>query len=139
MPNPHRGEVSFVAGEQTYTLSFSVNSICSLEDELGEGWDAIASQLRSTPRVKTVRAVLWAGLLDKHEGLEIEDAGRIMTEAGVAETMEAVGRALIAAFPAPKEEKAAGSRPTKRAAAGTGSPSARITQAPALTPNASGG
>ena len=34
MTNPLRGSVSLPVGDRTYTLSFSVNALCVLEDEL---------------------------------------------------------------------------------------------------------
>lgn len=138
MANPHRGEVAFKAGDAEYKLSFSINALCELEDALGEGVNAVAAQLSdpASVRIKTVRAVLWAGLLDNHSGLSLDDAGRIMSDAGVPATMQAIGRAFAAAFPEPKgEAKANGSRPPK---AGNGSRSVPRTSAPALPPNASG-
>lgn len=138
MANSQRGEVAFLAGDSSYTLSFSINALCELEDALGDGVNAIAAQLGNpgAVRIKTLRAVLWAGLLDHHDGLSIDDAGRVMTEAGIPATMAAIGKAFAAAFPDAKPDaKANGSRPPK---AGTGSRSAPRTPAPALTPSPSG-
>lgn len=97
MANKHRGEVAL--GD--YTLSFSVNAICDLESALGESVTAIAARL-SDPAgvsVSTLRSLLWAGLQDNHS-VSLKEAGKIMTDAGIAEAAEKVGEAFTLAFPA---------------------------------------
>lgn len=97
MPNPHRGEVSLKAGEKTYTLAFTINSVCELENHLDKSLSDIVAGMG---RVSVVRAVLWAGLRH-HHGVSIEEAGDIMHEAGAAATSEAINEAMMLAFPQP--------------------------------------
>ena len=121
MANPHRGEYSFQVGEQTYTLLFSVNSLCMLEEELGESINTIAAQINNpaTVRMKTIRALVWAGLQEKHPATSLDDAGRIITDASIPKAMAAVGSAFAGAFPDAEEAGAKSARP-RRAAGGAG-------------------
>lgn len=114
MANPHRGSVALQAGEKAYTLSFSINAICELEDALDKPVAQIAEGLRDerNVRMSTVRSVIWAALLD-HHAVSLEEAGAIASEAGIAACMEAVGRAFSLAFPEAKGR----ARPPKAARA----------------------
>ena len=100
MANPHRGQVDLVAGEKTYTLAYTINSVCELEEKLDKPLSTIVSNMG---RLSVVRAVLWAGLLHHHK-VSMDEAGSIMDEAGAAETMAAINKAVTAAFPV--EDKA---------------------------------
>ena len=97
MSNPHRGEVAFAVGDQTYTLFYGTNSICELEDKLGQNLAEIVAGLG---QLKVMRAVLWAGLL-RHHNMSLEEAGDVMDAAGVPATVEAVNKAIFTAFPPP--------------------------------------
>jgi Phage tail tube protein, GTA-gp10 len=121
MANPVRGETAFEADGTTYTLSFSINALCALEDAMGEGIMEI-TRLLSDPaklRLNNVRTVFWAGLRDHHAEVDIDQAGKLMTALGQVEAIEMAGKALALAFPeAPKGPlgaAASGKRP-----AGTG-------------------
>lgn len=98
MANPEKGEVAFKAADAEYTLRYSTNAICELEDHLGRGLNAIVADLE---RVSTVRALLWAGLRAKHPEITLKAAGEIMDKCGVPTTVGAVSDALKAAFPPP--------------------------------------
>lgn len=104
MANPLRGSVPLQVGERAYTLSFSVNALCELEAELGAPIAQIAERLNDDKNISmaTVRAVVWAGLQDHHYEVGLKDAGLIVTEAGIAPCMEAVGKAFALAFPEAK-------------------------------------
>ena len=112
MANPHRGQVDIKAGDRTFTLSFSINAMCELEDLMGEPIARIAQGLGDAGSVKisTVRALVWAALRDKHPEVTLEGAGDIIADAGVNGVMEAIGRAFAMAFP--EQSKA---RPRKAA------------------------
>lgn len=120
MANPHKGQVALNVDGKDYTLSFSINALCELEDALGESVNAIAAQMgdSSKVRLKTIRTLVWAALLDHHPGTSVEEAGNIISAAGVPAAMEAIGGAFAKAFPDPKEGKANGSRPRKAGGAG---------------------
>lgn len=114
MANPHRGGVGLKAGDTDYTLSFSINAICELEDALDKPVAQIAESLRDEKNVRmtTVRTVIWAALLDHHR-VDIDEAGRIASDAGIGACMQAVGQAFSLAFP----EAGDGARPPKAARA----------------------
>lgn len=101
MANPHRGEVVFKAADAEYTLVFSTNSICELEELLNSGLNTIVANME---RLTTVRALLWAGLHSKHPEISLKKAGDIIDVCGMAAATEAVGRALNAAFPKPEKD-----------------------------------
>lgn len=98
MSNPHRGEVALPAGDATYTLVYTTNAVCALEEDLGQ---SLAEIVNGMGRLKVMRAVLWAGLLERHQLGKPEDAGPIMDAAGVPAVVEAVNRAISSAFPPP--------------------------------------
>lgn len=100
MANPHKGEVEFESGERSYTLRFSANAICEMEDALGRGVAEIGALLGNpeTLHMKHVRAVFWAGLQEKHK-MTLDEAGEIITSIGLARVIELIGRAFEAAFP----------------------------------------
>lgn len=108
MPNPHRGSVALQVGDRAYTLAFSVNALCELEDALGKPVAKIADGLSdpANVRLSTVRALLWAGLQDYHPGTELKAAGLIASEAGIPAVMEAIGKAFSLAFPEPETDTA---------------------------------
>lgn len=98
MSNAHRGEVALVAGDQTYTLVYTTNAVCALEEQLGQ---SLAEIVTGMGRLKVMRAVLWAGLLERHQLGRPEDAGPIMDAAGVPAVVDAVNKAITTAFPPP--------------------------------------
>ena len=116
MANRHRGEVAL--GD--HTLVFSTNALCDLEGELSplgidlDGLDE-ALKARGSRKLTVLRALIWAGLQERHEGLTRKDAGRIMDEVGHRAAGAAVTRALTEAFPAASGQSAA--RPQKPAEA----------------------
>jgi hypothetical protein len=107
MANPSRGSVAFQVGERAYTMSFSVNALCELEDHLGMPVAQIASGMEKAENVRmsTVRALIWAGLRDHHPDTQLKDAGALATEAGIPACMEAIGKAFALAFPEVKADE----------------------------------
>lgn len=101
MANPHRGEVALKVGDLDYTLSFSINAICELEDALDMPVAKIADMMNdsSNLRMSLIRTVVWAALGDHHEGITPKEAGQIATQAGIPTVMEAIGEAFTLAFP----------------------------------------
>jgi hypothetical protein len=102
MANAARGEAAFEIEGKTYTLSFSINALCELEDAMGEGVTAVTRRLsdESKLRLRDVRTVFWAGLRDHHPEIDLAGAGNLMTALGQVEAIEIVGKALALAFPA---------------------------------------
>ncbi len=100
MANPHRGQVSL--GD--YTLSFSVNALCELEELLDQPMMEIVAAMQAPDkmRMKTVRAMFWAALRDHHDDIDIHGAGAIVTDVGMTVAMSKVGEAFRLAFPTAK-------------------------------------
>lgn len=103
MANPHRGEVTFKVADAEYTLVFSTNAICELEERLDKGLNAIVANME---RLTTVRAMLWAGLRAKHPDITITKAGEMIDACGMLVATDVIGKALHAAFP-PQDESTA--------------------------------
>lgn len=95
MSNPHRGEVELKAGDQTYTLVLDINAICELEELLGK---SVAEIGRDMGRIVYMRAVLWAGLKARHP-VTLEEAGKILQQAGVPTAAVKMREAMALAFP----------------------------------------
>ena len=102
MANPNRGEVSVRVGDDEWKFSFSVNALCELEDCLDRPVPQIVASLGDTDnlRISDVRAIVWAALLDKHEGISLTEAGDVASKVGTLVCLEKVGKALDLAFPA---------------------------------------
>ncbi|KKX28226.1 GTA-gp10 family protein [Rhizobium sp. LC145] len=101
MANSNRGSVSLKAGDKEYTLSFSVNALCELEDAFGMPIQKIGSIFNDAENitVKDVRKLICAALHDHHPEVEINEAGKIATDAGLPSCMEKIGKAFQLAFP----------------------------------------
>lgn len=100
MANRHRGQASFEADGKTWLVSFSANALCELEDVLDMRVSEIAEAMGDPKgmRLKTARAVFWAGLQDNHPEVDVKAAGNLMT-GRIPEAMGVVGRAFALAFP----------------------------------------
>ena len=118
MANPHRGGVSLRVGDRDYTLSFSVNALCELEDEIDKPVSEIVAEIQNLEKVrmKSVRSLIWASLRDHHGDISMAEAGQIATDAGMQACMEKVGEAFRFAFP--QAPKAGGKANPPKAAAG---------------------
>ena len=117
MANPIKGEVAFEADGATWKASFSVNALCELEEALGMPVPEIGKIMTANMSIKHLRAVFWAGLLD-HHGVDLSEAGRVMTLIGIEAAARVVGDAFSLAFP--QEDAKATARPQKAARAGNG-------------------
>lgn len=101
MANPHRGGVAVRVGDDEWTFSFSVNALCSLEDHLDKPVTQIVASLgdQDNLRISDVRAIVWAALLDHHDGITLREAGDVASKVGTLICLEKVGKALDLAFP----------------------------------------
>lgn len=84
-----------------YTLHYSSNAVCRLEAETEMTLEQISNSFNSGKNLKVtlVRALVWAGLGDRHPGLSLEDAGRIIDEVGIVEAVTLAAQAFQGAFP----------------------------------------
>lgn len=101
MANPARGEVAFTVADTEYTLKYSTNAICELEERLDKGLNTIVANME---RLTTVRALMWAGLRAKHPDVSIQQAGELIDKMGMAQATEIIGQALTTAFPPAKAD-----------------------------------
>lgn len=116
MANPARGSVALQAGDTAYTVSFSVNALCELEEAFGMSVQKIGSLFDDPDNVSmtNVRKLVMCGLHDHHEDVDEKEAGKIATDAGLQTCMDAISKAFQLAFP----EAAAGANPQKAKASG---------------------
>lgn len=123
MGNPHKGDVSFAAAGETYTLRFSVDALCELEEATGKTIVVLASDLGDASKVSMglLRKVIWAGLRDHHPGVDLKAAGELILAAGgVSAVMAHVGKAFALAFPEPEGDAGGDQNPPKPGRNGTG-------------------
>jgi hypothetical protein len=98
MANRRKGEVELEAGADVYTLRFSTNAICSLEDDLGMGINEIGGLLGDPAnfRMSTFRTIVKACVVGN---VTHEQAGDIIDAAGLEAVGAAIGKAFETAFP----------------------------------------
>ena len=89
MANPNRGEVELKAGDDTYTLVFTINALCDIE-EAHPGLNILGD----ISKLSNIRYLLLAGLCARHPDIKKADAGNILQEAGFEATQSAVVVAL---------------------------------------------
>lgn len=120
MANPIKGEVSFEAGDGRYKLSYSTNALCELEEELDMNVNEISVIMRDPAnfRMRMVRSVFWAGLLDHQPDMDIKAAGQVLTHIRPAEALDLIGRAFALAFP--DVETGGAVRPPEKSPGGNG-------------------
>ncbi len=101
MANPNRGGVAVRVGDDEWTFSFSVNAICELEDHLDKPMTLIFESLSDEENIRMtdVRALVWAALLDHHEGITLKEAGNVATKVGASVCLEKIGKAVGLYFP----------------------------------------
>ena len=104
MANKARGQISADLDGKKMSLALSTNSICELEDAAGKPVTAILDELNDPKgvRMKTVRLMFWALMLEEKPDATLADAGalidglrgkhdKIMTDAILAAFPEADG------------------------------------------------
>lgn len=120
MANPHKGEVSFKAGEKDYILSFSANALVELEEHLGFELDELIKKFADGKiKLAQMRVMFWQGLLDHHDGLSLDDTKAILKTLRPAEMGQLIGRAFALAMPSVPEDSAPPPQPGEPAS-GTG-------------------
>lgn len=122
MANPHKGEVAFKAGDENYTLSFSANALCELEDMLGVGVNDIGAMLADPAkiRMKQMRTVFHAGLLDHHPDMDEKTMKVVFSKLRAGEAVGYIAKAFALAFP---EAEGGAAGPQTPGQDGSGQPS----------------
>lgn len=121
MANAQRGGVTLEAGGKAYTLSFSINAMCELEDAFGKPVMEVIEDFQNADTdgsklsIKTVRVLIWAALIDHHPEMTQQDAGRLTIGTDMNTVMEKVGLALQRAFPEQEGKKGSTNPPEAKA------------------------
>jgi hypothetical protein len=98
--NPYRAEASFEVGSKTYRLRYDWNSAVEFETASGKKLgDAMFELLNLTISATSLRAMLWAGLRQKHPKVTLTRAGVLMGRIGRSEVMRLAGVALRYYYP----------------------------------------
>lgn len=84
MANAEKGEVALKVGEDEFTLVFSIDALCQLEEKAGKPISAIVSEMSDpdTRSVRLLRLMLWAALREKHPKVTVLQAGQLIVPAG---------------------------------------------------------
>lgn len=98
------GEVRVEVGGEVYTLAFTPNALCDLEDATGKtvvqvGRDLDAMLLDEDMSVKMLRMLVHHALSEHHPDLDLKGAGQVMRKLGLAEASQKVMEAFMLAFP----------------------------------------
>lgn len=112
MTNPVTGEVRMPIGEDVYTLQFSYNTLCELEEAAnGKSFAAIAASLTNgnTFSATNLRLMTFMGLKAHHPDLTVKDVGPIIDKGTIKFVVDNVLRAFQLAFPDPDAKE----NPTK--------------------------
>lgn len=100
-------EIPLRALGREYTFRLGINAICRFEKEAGM---AITSIDLSKLEMRTIRALIWAGLKDQHKDVSLDLAGDIIDDLGLNQIMQLVPEALNATFPPVDPDAIAGPR-----------------------------
>lgn len=113
MTNIARGIVSLPYNGENLQLRIATNEWCELEDEFGKGTDEIATDFEvmvTSGKLKMglLRSFFRAALAASRPGITHEEAGEIMSNIGLVEAGEVIGKVIIASMP---EVKAPAGKP----------------------------
>lgn len=116
--NDLNGEVSLQHKGETFTLRYSIDALCRLEERFDCDVGDLLRRLQGKVRINFLRAVLFEGLQDQHPSLDEKTAGEIIGSYRVIDITIEILTAFSRAFPQPKEGAPAD---PQTAAVGTGS------------------
>jgi len=103
MPNPKKS-VKIHLGGRFHSLRYDFNALVALEDTLGipiSRWTDIISEQMG---VRTIRTLVWAGLLHENEDITLKDVGEMLDISKLDDVSSKVLEAVDLAF-APQEKK----------------------------------
>ena len=90
--------ISIELGGKVRHLRYTFNALVALEEELGIPISEIG-EILAKPRLKPIRALIWASLLHEDKSLTPEDVGEMLGPERLGEIAEKVGEAFTIAFP----------------------------------------
>lgn len=108
MANRQKGEVAFQLEGKAYTLRYSIDALCALEQSTGMKISEIGLLSGGAAGITELRALLWAGLRERHAELDLKAAGELIRLDKVAELTKSIVDAFMAAFPELKGVAASG-------------------------------
>lgn len=105
MPNPHKGEAEITIGDKVYKMRLGFDCLATIEEKTGQPIEHTFRALSDTekPRLRLMRLVFWAALLEYQPDLTEKEAGDLIVEAGLGNVMTAFGQVTTATFPAAVE------------------------------------
>lgn len=109
MANKARGQISADFNGEKVNLILSTNAICELEDAADRSINDILDEIGNPKRVrmKTVRLMFWAMMLDEKPDATVQDASKLID--GLRGQQERImTEAVLAAFPDAAEDAAPG-------------------------------
>ncbi len=96
-----------------YTLRFSWNAAAEFEQVAGKTLTAALDELsRQALSAVSARALLWAGLREKHPGVTLLHAGRLIDRLGWKRVLELMNHAFEYYFPKEEETEPGADPPT---------------------------
>lgn len=104
MANAEKGEVSFTAKGQRYTLALTLNVMVELEDLFGLTFDEVIVKV-GRGSAKHIRGLLWATMQRYHKGITQEEVGELIDATNLGELQQALG-VVDRGAPDPKDVKA---------------------------------
>ena len=117
MANDIRGEVSFAALGQTWTMKLGNGAVRHIENETGKPFAQVGAELSDETKasITLLTQVFCAALQRHHPGVTVEDCDDIIDEIGHQKVGELLGEAVQ--LMQPKAAKGGAERPRKATAA----------------------
>jgi hypothetical protein len=101
MGSPLKSEVTFTGTDGVErTLSFSAEALYRLEEQTGKRINVISAEMqdRNQFSIAAIRTLFWAGLLDTHPDLELQQVGAHFSKVDPMQAIELVTKAFNGAF-----------------------------------------
>lgn len=90
-----------------HVLTFDFNALVEAEEHVGPLSRLVTDPHRAAS-FKTVRALIWAGLLAENPDITLKEAGDICQEVGVEQSANAVKEALVKAYGVQEDDEVEG-------------------------------
>lgn len=120
MVNPIRGQAICELGDgTTLTLVVDFEALAIAEEVADKGVNDLLAEMGGEPRMKTMRAIIYGALRERHPDLDLQSVGSILlSPADGTIVSQALGRAIAGAF---SETGGAQNPPAPSSGAGTAS------------------
>jgi len=102
-----------------WRLAYTTNGLIAFEEETGT--DVLALLNAGNLNLKSLRALVWAGLLEHQPGMSLAGAGQVIDACGIKPAADRAGQAVAEAFRMePASGKVSKSGNARRGSASTG-------------------